>query len=1122
MKNILLVCLALGYWNTLHAQTVPSPQQTDQIILDNNSNSKADPGDKIRYKVTIQNTGGGTATGTTLNAVPDPRTTLVGGSFRTSPLAFDDGPYACIGNVGIAVPDGASDLLANDFDDAPAGLTCTAGTFATTQGGSITIAANGSFSYNPPRGFEGTDTYVYTVNDGNAVAGVTATNTGTVTFTVSGMIWFINNNAGACAATCDGRMSNPYTSLTDFNTANALAGGLNPDNNENIFIYESSTAYTGGIVLRNGQKLFGQDATITLAAMTGLTPPMFSNALPVTNSANGTKATITNTTVNGNGITLSTNNTLRGFTVGNTATTGTGAGINGNGIGALTINEVSKNGTGQILTLNNGSVNASFIELSTTNTNQTAVVLSNLTAGSVTDVDGSGSSISGANGVFSITSGTTTNVALTFNGDVTHAGANPLLLVQNHGTGTVTFQNGTLSSTGGGINFTNSDGTYNFNGTTTLSGASRITIDGGSSGIFNFNSNTSVTNPTNIAFDLNGSNATVDYNGTLSSNTAFRLIDIASNTGGSASFDGNLTFTGNAIGIRVQQNTGGTYSFNGASKTITSGANNAVSLVTNAGAFINFTGGGLVLTTTSGTGFNATGGGTVTVQGTGNTITSTTGTALNVANTTIGASGLTFQSISSGAGSNNGIQLDNTGASGGLTVTGDGTNTSVGGNSSGGTIAGKSGTDGSTTSGIGIYLNNTRNVVLRRMTINGTNQNFGIRGSSVVNFTMEYCTIGGTNGNNDGADEGSVIFTELTGSATVTNCHISGAVEHNMSVINTSGSLNRITVTGTTFGSMNTSTGSDGLLLETLNSAVINSTITNNNFTFARGDHFQLAVNSSSTNDIVFTGNTISNTGVTAVGGGGGIRFVGGSNNATATTADDINAALTFNVSNNTLRDSDGAALAVNKLGGGGNFSGTIANNTIGVAGVNQSGSKAGSGIFVLCDGSSPSSYTANITGNTVRQYSNHGIFMQTGGSGIVGSASMHLNVTGNTVKEPSAAVSGGLAKNGIHLNCGTSPGDTYLVCLNLGGAGALANDITGSGQDCVPTPCGTGQDFRLRQRQSTTVRLPGYGGANNNDAAVVTFVQGNNDPISTPSGLASNTVPTGGGYVGGAACNTP
>ena len=60
-------------------------------------------------------------------------------------------------------------------------------------------------------------------------------------------------------------------------------------------------------------------------------------------------------------------------------------------------------------------------------------------------------------------------------------------------------------------------------------------------------------------------------------------------------------------------------------------------------------------------------------------------------------------------------------------MNGDGSNSSVGGNSSGGTIGNKSGADGAV-NGNGIYLNSTSNVVLRRMTINGINQNFGIQG----------------------------------------------------------------------------------------------------------------------------------------------------------------------------------------------------------------------------------------------------------------------------------------------------------------------------------------------------------------------------------------------------------
>ena len=108
---------------------------------------------------------------------------------------------------------------------------------------------------------------------------------------------------------------------------------------------------------------------------------------------------------------------------------------------------------------------------------------------------------------------------------------------------------------------------------------------------------------------------------------------------------------------------------------------------------------------------------------------------------------------------------------------------------------------------------------------------------------------------------------------------------------------------------------------------------------------------------------------------------------------------------------------------------------------------------------------------------------------------------------------------NGIHLNNGTvAATDNFTSCVDIGGAGTLANNIVGSGRGSTPP---NNQEFRLRQRQSTTVRLPGYGGANNNDAAVVAFLQGRNI-VSAGSGAASSTVPTGGGFIGGAACTQP
>ncbi|MBL7781792.1 MAG: hypothetical protein JNM22_11290, partial [Saprospiraceae bacterium] len=130
LQLIVLFLCGLFSMTTTRAQTIV-PTQTDEIIIDNGASGKADPGDRIRYKVTIQNTGGQAGNNTQLNIVPDPRTTFAPGTFRSSPLALPDA-YTCTGNVGLNVP-AANGVKANDFDDNTAGLTITAGTFATTQ-----------------------------------------------------------------------------------------------------------------------------------------------------------------------------------------------------------------------------------------------------------------------------------------------------------------------------------------------------------------------------------------------------------------------------------------------------------------------------------------------------------------------------------------------------------------------------------------------------------------------------------------------------------------------------------------------------------------------------------------------------------------------------------------------------------------------------------------------------------------------------------------------------------------------------------------------------------------------------------------------------------------------------
>ena len=248
MFFLVAVVGTLGVFTVVRAVgPVISATKTDTFI-GGDGDGKADPGETIRYTTTISNTAvpgpGNDATGVTLNDIIDIHTTLVGGSLKVSPLAVNDA-YTAIGNVSISQP-AVSGLLANDFLGLNPAATVTSFNSTSANNGAVAVNPDGSFTYDPPRGFTGTDTFTYTLSN------AAGSDTGTVTITVSGMVWFIDNTS-ACTSSCDGRLSHPYTTLAAFNTANGLSGGLNPDDNDNIFVYESATAYTGGVTLRSGQ-----------------------------------------------------------------------------------------------------------------------------------------------------------------------------------------------------------------------------------------------------------------------------------------------------------------------------------------------------------------------------------------------------------------------------------------------------------------------------------------------------------------------------------------------------------------------------------------------------------------------------------------------------------------------------------------------------------------------------------------------------------------------------------------------------------------------------------------------------------------------------------------------------
>jgi Bacterial Ig-like domain (group 2)/Cadherin-like domain len=586
--------------------------------------------------------------------------------------------------------------------------------------------------------------------------------------------------------------------------------------------------------------------------------------------------------------------------------------------------------------------------------------------------------------------------------------------------------------------------------------------------------------------EVTGGGGAFSYGGGVAV-TGVPAVSVTGRTGGALAFAGTIAATGH--GIVVTGNGGGTIAFTGASKTLAGGANPGVRLENNGGAAVSFGGGGLAISTSGATGFLATGGGTVTVTGAGNSIGTTGAAALRVDGATIGGAGLSFRSVGASGGAN-GIFLRNTGNANGLQVTG------TGAAGSGGAITGLSGAD-ATTGGIGVYLEDVRNVSLNHMALSGFD-NYAIRGVGVSGFELDGTVVSGTSGTSGALDEAAVAFDGLTGAARVASSSISGGVEDNFRVVNTSGTLDRLTITGTTFGANSTAEGGSAVYVEGSGSAVVNVTVQGSDFDAARAHLVRVNLLGSARSDVVLSANSFVNGHPVIIPGAGGV-VLEGTGGATE---------LTYAITGNTFRGALGSALAVQEGAGTGTFSGTVSDNVIGAAGVANSGSAQGSGISLTSVGGG--SHTVRVTGNQVRQYNNQGVLLQIGDAAAGGDGSLNATVTGNVIAEPGTAPS---AKNGIHLNAGLITGDNPQVCVDLGGPGALANAITGSGSGGA-----AGTDFRLRQRMATTVRLPGYAGGNADNAAVTAYVQGRNG--GTPTGLAQNTVSTGGGgFTGGSAC---
>ncbi|QKD00977.1 beta strand repeat-containing protein [Mesorhizobium loti] len=676
-----------------------------------------------------------------------------------------------------------------------------------------------------------------------------------------------------------------------------------------------------------------------------------------------------------------------------TTTSGLGFGATGGGTINVTGTNTINTSSGQFLVWNGMTVGASGATFSTmtainTITGGDAVNLTNVGGGVFNG--GTLSAVTGtnSNGIFLNGTGATVNFAK------------------------VTIKDQAGSASGGGIRIDNNTGAVTVGDNTSAIGGA-----GGFGSV------------KGIGIDINGGSGDITIAASVSKGSAANnVVQITGRTAGTVTLSGTLSTNGDVNnGINVNTNTGGTIIFSGAGSTLTSVTNTAVSLVNNTGATINFTGGGLAINTTTATAFNATGGGTVNVTGTGNTIASTTGTALNVINTDIGASGLTFQSISSN-GAVNGIVLNNTGTSGGgLTVTGIGTTAS-----SGGTIT--------NSTGDGVSLTSTQNVSLTNMNITNSQGN-GILGNSVKGLVLNRDTVSGNGNSSAGNGEGNIYLFELTGDAThlttFNNLTVSNAYVHNVFIQNTGGTLADLVVT--------------------------NSTFSNNGASTHAGDQFQIDLTTGGlagtptatvhATHNTFSGNLATPATFTATGFAGSVDdgtlnvhlgdgTAGGLNtfdtNDSGITLSSSNAgSLNFDVNDNLVTHNRAVGIAINHFGTG-NVTGFLRNTTVGTQGDVHSGSEIGNGVDIH-DESTSGTVTLSVTNNIVQSVGDgagsgfEGIDVQMGNGAQNSATTMNITLTGNTIRDI-------LDDRGLFINNFDIAGSSVINALVSGNTFTNAN----------------------------------------------------------------------------------
>ncbi|HEX8084277.1 MAG TPA: tandem-95 repeat protein [Solirubrobacteraceae bacterium] len=991
------------------------------------------------------------------------------------------------------------DILAGDTDiDGPGPLTVTTGTFATNDGGSVTLEADGDFVFQPAPATSCTDTsdfFDYTVEDSGSPE---QTDTGRVTIAIAGCVWYVSNNAPTGPGNNDGSSDTPFVTLAQAETASG--------SNHTVFVFDgdnTSTGYQTGYQMNSGERLIGEHEGLVVDPDENRTAntngALTADTLHPANA--GAHPTITGT--NEDVIQLDDNNEVRGF---NLDPAGTGGGIAGatGDTGGGTIDDVNIVDTGTAasqplfeldattgtfnvsnLVVNNQAASSppntatgvrvnnagtavfspgSQISIAITGAKGLEAVSTALGTSTFDDVTVAGSSAGGVRldtttGTIALGDGTGTDLSLT-----TTSGSEAALRINSGGTVTVDSA-GTddLHATGGpALDVTGTSGpTLSLDDVDSTNSANDgINLDGLGTGTFTAASG-DIAGASGISFDLNGGSGTITYPGNFGNGSGTTAFDVTGRSGGVVTLSGPISDTNDAGGgANLASNTGGSTVFSGTTKQFNTGASDAVTFTSSDGHTLAFTGGNLDIDTTSGNGLNATTSGTLQVSGgspSGNTIDSTalgaSNRGLNISDTDIAAADVTFQRISTSGGTN-GIRVNNnTNTSGGLFVSGNGGIC---------TAADQTGCSGGviqTATGAGIDLiSHAGETSLTRMNVkNGTDD--GIRansaGSSAGNGIALANSVITSNGNAN--TESGLDWTNVNGTSSIVNDAINSNFDFNAQLVGTTGTLN-LTVQSSTFNSAGVD---DGLQIISNGTSTINSTIggagVGNTFSTNKGDgidYGSTAASPGATSNTSIKANTVTGSGATATDGG-------------IAWTPDGNAKV--NIDGNTITGVSATALSVQSSSAGGSSSttdATVTNNIIGTAGQVNSGSDDGDGIQVVSPGDGTSKFL--VKDNDIHGYDKNGMKLR--GSESTNGADTDMTVQGNDITDPDTTH----AETGILLQAGSLSTDVVDVCANVGGAGALANTFSGALNFAGP---GIGNFWLSLRFPNSKMRAPGYSG---------------------------------------------